>query len=273
MIAWCERCARFLGEAEPVDVYEVAHAVCGDCASGEGPAPPSDTTELGQKRVAFLATLRELTSASRLGATPPRRLVADSARLGIRPLDLLFGAIQPALYDLGRRWARGVASVAEQHRFTAACDAVLATVWDLYGTKHAFRRAERPTVLLANVAGNGHSLAVRLLELLLSAEEVPNHVVPRGLATAEVVALVTRHEPLILGLSVASAAELGTVAEVAHEIARLGPERRPRLVVGGFPFKAGLAAPPGVAIEVVTDPGELVAMARACVDRVAVMAG
>jgi methanogenic corrinoid protein MtbC1 len=271
VIAWCERCTRFLGEAEPVDVYEITHGVCDACAASEGP-PPWEASELAQKRAAFQATLREIGSATRLRATPARRLVAESARLGIRPLDLLFGAIQPALYDLGRRWAHGSTSRADEHRFTAACDGVIAAVWDLYGTKQAYRSAARPTVLLANVAGNAHSLAVRLLELLLSAEEVPNHVVPRGLGAAEIVALVARLEPPIVGLSVASALEIATVGDVARSLARLPAERRPRLVVGGFPFKAGLAPPADLGVEVLTDPGALVALARACVDRAAVAA-
>jgi methanogenic corrinoid protein MtbC1 len=159
--------------------------------------------------------------------------------------------LQPALTEVGKRWAASDLSVAEEHRFTAMCASVTELVWGLYADQVQFRNSEKPRVLLANAPGNYHVLGIHFLEVLFTAHEVPNFAIYPGVPAAELFDLTKKLKPRFVGFSVSRSDQVEAVGEACRLIRTL-PEG-PRIVLGGAALKTGEKIDPSWGAEVCVD--------------------
>lgn len=243
MIAWCTFCQSYQGETPPIDRWELTHIVCPSClASGvyEKPAAADAVWPIAE----FFGELR---TAGRRGlATASDGVLARASALGVRPLDLLIGLLQPALREIGAAWEAGTLPVAHEHRFSRMVEEITAVV--LVEARRATPPPESPEFLLVGADGNFHTLGPRVVELFLLAHGRSVTALVPGLPAAEVLRLVERLAPRTLGVSVSEASQLGALREVADGVRALPPARRPKLVVGGGFVLRGGALDPGLGV-------------------------
>jgi methanogenic corrinoid protein MtbC1 len=223
MIRWCAYCQSYQGEKAPFEDYSITHTICERCAA--------DGSTLTADAIARIEPVRALFSrlAEPASGDSPAKLVDEALSLGIAPIDLLLGIVQPVLYDVGARWARGEASVEDEHEITRRCLAVYDAL-RARQSRHGAASQWRPDVLLASAPGNTHTLGLRIIELFLFSEEftVRTEFTPRSVS--ELVALVRECEPRVVALSAALEEHLEAAAEVAS---RLAAPRAVPVCVGG----------------------------------------
>jgi methanogenic corrinoid protein MtbC1 len=258
VIRWCSFCQRYLGESPPFDDYSVTHGICKPCSEA------FDAGDDFGRAERLVDLFRRLQEAGRGGQIPSASAVLDEGiALGLRPIDLLMGLVQPALYDLGERWAAGETTVANEHAFTAMASALLALVMFKYPEAQAFRQAPRPRILLVAADGNYHTLGVQLVELILMLEHIPTFTVYPGIDASEVVELWRKTRAPTIGFSVGLPAQLAGVRSTVEAIAREPSAVLPRFIVGGFPVRCGLRVHPELhpelPIETLHDPLALAA--------------
>lgn len=251
MIVWCAYCQRFQGEQPPLDDYEVTHGLCARC-SAKGAPQDDEAIAAIRPLAAFYSRLR---TQARAGTELPTGQVLSEARsLGVRPLDLLLGMVQPALYEIGDLWSRGEMSVAMEHRFSANVQRIVDAIAEATPAPPP-RRGDLDYLLVA-ADREQHTLGLRFVELFLREHGRSTFLVAPGLPAAEVLALVRSLEPRTLGLSVALPAHAAAVREISTALD--GVPGRPRLIVGGYAIKMGIHTADVTGAEVVPQMQQLV---------------
>jgi MerR family transcriptional regulator, light-induced transcriptional regulator len=184
-----------------------------------------------------------------------RRTVEDALDEGVPVPDIYLGVLEPALQEVGHRWAMGAMNVAEEHYATAVAQSIL----DGLG-----RRLRRPPKdgRLAVVSGTPeelHALGTRVVADFLETDGWEVLLLGPGAPATDIAALVESEQPDLVALSTATAGVLDGVVELLRALSALAP--RPCIVAGGqfwtaetrhtaFEFGADL---------VIADPRELVA--------------
>lgn len=254
MLGWCAYCQRYLGEVPPLERFDVTHGVCGPCTR--------ERRFLDAGKVAGVQPIADLFGELRARARASRdvassELLERALGLGVRPLDLLVGLLQPALYEIGDLWERGPVSVAAEHRFSAAAQ-------DVVGLVRQRLPAPSPDApvrfLLVLAEDNAHTIGPSIVEVMLRTQGHHVVCVSPGLPGDEILALVATMRPRVLGVSVSSPSQLSSVRHVARGLEGLNAGHRPRLVVGGFAVKAGLGVPTDPGYELVADPSDLLSL-------------
>ena len=238
MIRWCAYCQRYLGEVAPFDDYAMTHTICPECqASGAFLRKPSANLDAIRDffaRIALAGFDRPLSA---------RELVAEGAALGLAPLDLMLGILQPMLYELGDRWTRSEVSIAEEHRISALCSEVIQSILEADDAAEALGRARPTHVLLVSADGNDHVLGIRILEVVLLRRQIPTVAVYPGLPVAEIVELARGLRPRVVGISAVTPEHVRVAQELADQLAGAGGAYHPLVVVGGLALRGGI---PGV---------------------------
>lgn len=238
MIRWCAYCQTYQGESAPFDDYGITHTICPACfARG---AHRADDPESG------ITAIRELFGrlTSRPRQTSPAQLLAEGEKLGLSPVDLLVGVLQPVLYEVGERWSRGEASVADEHAISRAASVAVELLLESRPELVALRQARRPEVLLTCAPGNTHAVGLQLVEFFLLSEGVPVYTILPGLPADEIVELTRTLEPKALGISVAMPEQVASVCEIAKRVHALPDSHGPVVLVGGFAVRGGFELPP-----------------------------
>lgn len=247
MFRWCSYCCRFLGEKEPLDRYEISHGICEACAasvkSGDFDAGRIESLRDYQQRLLRAAPIGDEREID--------RLINDGTSLGIRPEDLLVGLLQPLLYDIGEKWARGEVSVADEHNFSSLSLVIIealfarARVADL-------RQSQSPRVLLICAEGNYHFLGLRMIEFLLIARGIPVFAIYPGIPARQACGLSRDLEPDYIGVSVALPGQMDFVARL-EEMFVDACGRAPRIVVGGSALRRMANPPAADRVTICTD--------------------
>lgn len=91
------------------------------------------------------------------------QMVMDASEQGL-PLGTLFQQVlQPAMAEVGMRWASGDLRIGQEHEITEATRGIIA---ELAG-RHALPEERGPRLLAACVAGEGHDLGLRMIVAML----------------------------------------------------------------------------------------------------------
>ena len=147
--------------------------------------------------------------------------------------------LEPALREVGHRWAMGALNVAEEHYATAIAQSILD------GLSRRFKRAPKDG-RLAVVTGTPeelHALGVRMVADFLEADGWEVIQLGPGAPAHDIAALVESEQPDLVALSTATAGVLDGVVEVLARAggARAAPvhrRRRPVLDDGDEPDRA-----------------------------------
>lgn len=155
--------------------------------------------------------------------------VRRASEAGAPFLDLAERVLQPALYEVGRRWEVGDASVAHEHQVTALardCLAELAAGADR--RPPSGRRA-----IAACVEGERHDLGLRMIAFGLDLSGWGVDYLGADVPTGVLLGLIDARRPQAVVLSVTGDVGLDPACRVARAIADLPDGRRPRLQIGG----------------------------------------
>ena len=160
MFRWSAYCQHLIGEAEPLESYELSPE------PGPGPKPES------------LAAARLLSNLMARGIGMDEcqlsNFLKEAQHFGLRPSDILIGVTQPAFYKIGRLWETDKITVGAEHHFTQLC-------LKLYSRLPQPPPAAGPTsILLALAPDNRHDIGVRILERLALEHGVRCRVLPTG---------------------------------------------------------------------------------------------
>ena len=249
MIRWCAYCQQFLAEEEPFDRYQISYGVCAACKPRIQMFSEADQESL-ERLVAFFIRLEE----SALAGTDAEvsKLLAEGRSLGIRPLDLMMGMLQPLLARIGDLWAANKITVHAEHRFSAL---VADLITQVRLTTHREDQSVTPDLILVTAEENYHTLGVQMAEVYFTTQGISTLAVTPGLPTQEILDLVERHRPRALGFSVALPTQLKQVLEVAERL-KDQPEAPRHLLLGGPAVRHGLDLDPAYGITVCRDLAE-----------------
>jgi len=210
------------------------------------------TNDSGARRDAYLTAL-----LSR-GSARARHVIATALADGVAIPDIYLEILQPALYEVGHRWALGELSVAEEHYATALTEQLLHEL----SARMRLPPSDGRLAIVACTPGELHVLGARMAADFLEADGW--EVLQLGAATpAEDLAdLVESEQPDLVALSTATAGSLPGLAQVLERLRRVRP--RPLIAVGGqfWTAETSQAAREMGADLVERDPRALVALVR-----------
>lgn len=132
-----------------------------------------------------------------------------------------------ALYEVGRRWENGQATVAAEHQATAIVEYLLA---QLSASRPETARSGRSAVVSASLS-EFHQVGARIVADTLELRGWRVHFVGAGTLEDELVKTVECLAPDLLALSVSLTSNLGRLWPLVDRIHALSPG--PRVVVGG----------------------------------------
>ncbi len=147
------------------------------------------------------------------------------------PLSRLFGdVLQPALDEVGRRWARGALPVVQEKEVSELARDLIVEL----SLRHAHPAPSGPVVVGACVAGEHHELGLRMVCGLLRERGVRVHLLGADVAPRFLLEAVQLRAPAAVLLSAKLEQRLPAV-EAAIEGLRLNlpPDRWPIVIVGG----------------------------------------
>jgi len=128
-----------------------------------------------------------------------------------------------------------------EHRFTAFSEQVielLKSKVDVDGT--ASLRSNETLLFLMNAPGNRHNLGVRILAIWLESRGASVRIIDDGTDRESLMRSVAADRPKYLLISMALTEQRGHVVEIANAAQALPADVRPKVIVGGYPVKAGL---------------------------------
>jgi MerR family transcriptional regulator, light-induced transcriptional regulator len=184
-----------------------------------------------------------------------RRTVEAALEDGVPIPDVYLEVLDPALREVGHRWAMGALNVAEEHYATAVAQSILD------GLSRRLTRAPKDG-RLAVVTGTPeelHAVGLRMVADFLEADGWEVILLGPGAPAHDITALVESEQPDVVALSTATAGVIDGVVEVLRELSALEP--RPCIVAGGQ-FWTTETSPSALefgADLVMQDPRELVA--------------
>lgn len=154
--------------------------------------------------------------------------VFEASERGL-PLGALFQQVlQPAMVEVGTRWASGDLRIGQEHEITEAARDIIA---ELAG-RYALPAADRPRPLAACVAGEGHDLGLRMIVALLRSRglgvDFLGAHVGRKILLEEVLA---RRPPIVL-LSATLHARLPAARRAVTALRQIAPDP-PTVFIGG----------------------------------------
>ena len=124
------------------------------------PGGSEATTDLGSARETYVEAL------ARPAMRDAIRVVSGLARSGVPLSDIVSGVLAPAQVEVGRRWAAGAWSVAQEHTATAITEVALqAAVFVTGGPVQP--PEDSPSLVLACADGEWHALGARMAAELL----------------------------------------------------------------------------------------------------------
>jgi methanogenic corrinoid protein MtbC1 len=252
MIRWCAYCQRYVDEVPPWHDYSLSHVLCDSCVERAGDPALIRTAKA---MVRLYDRVRE--AARSYDTLKAARVMDECVALGIRPVDMMMGIIQPILYEIGDLFAQSQMTVAGEHQFTGFATSLLSLAFGRHPDLSAYRQSAHPRMLLTNAEGNVHVLGVQILEFYLAAARVPTFTLLPGTPAADILSVVQRLHPPFVGVSVALGEQMASVRQLAALLETLSAGERPRLIVGGSFVRDGLDAGQSAEFEICRNAGEL----------------
>jgi MerR family transcriptional regulator, light-induced transcriptional regulator len=188
-----------------------------------------------------------------------RAVITEALADGVPIPEIYLEILQPAMYEVGHRWAIDEINVAEEHYATAVTQQLLD---ELSGRMRMPPRDGRLAIVSAT-PGEQHALGARMVTDFLEADGW--EALPLGASTpaADLAELADSERPDVIALSTATAGSLPGIVDVLERLRGVRP--RPCLVVGGqfWTAETSLAAQELGADLVVRDLRQLAPMLRA----------
>lgn len=247
---WCAYCQQFLRESAPYEELLISHGICEKCSVVGISGNPSQAKKLRQ----LVSLQQELYSAGKAGdLSRIEPLLQDSIALGVRPIDMIFGFLNPMLVKLGALWKEGKITVIEEHRFTNFCEHLLHAL-----SLKTVKKAQRPDFILANADGNYHSFGVRVLQLWLESVGYSAELIVPSVPMKDLLSYTLEVKPQFVGISVSLPDQLADVKFYIESLSRNEHSPVRQIFIGGYASKTGIIKSADVApARLITDPKDL----------------
>lgn len=209
-------------------------------------------TRLQNYRDDFLAALDEHASDAAM------QVVESAVSAGADVLDVYLSIFEPALVEVGHKWALGQITVADEHYATAVCERAL---------DRLSRHLERPPpdgrlAIVSATPGELHTVGLRMVSDFLMADGW--EVLHLGASTPkdDLLAMCDSERPDLIALSTSTPASLPHLSDVIAGLREL--QGTPLIVVGGQLWTSETRATGlDMGADVVSrDPRELVGLLR-----------
>ncbi|MEW6487041.1 MAG: B12-binding domain-containing protein [Thermodesulfobacteriota bacterium] len=141
--------------------------------------------------------------------------------------------LQPALYEVGRRWEAGEISVAEEHLATAVAGRMMTA---LYGRLTPPARARRLRAVVTCAPNEHHEVGARMVADLLELEGWDVRYLGADTPAGDVLALLESWLPRVLCLSVCVPYNLEAAADLVTAVRGDPVLRATKILVGGLAF-------------------------------------
>ena len=158
-----------------------------------------------------------------------RGLVRQAHDSGLALPDLCEQIFQPALVEIGRLWAEGEVSVAQEHQAAAVTRDLLAEI--VASTPPGSPRNR--TALAACVAGEHHELGLKMIAAALDLAGWQVDYLGADVPGESLLRLVQARKPDLLVLSATIESNLPQAAALIRELATWPAEQRPYVLLGG----------------------------------------
>jgi methanogenic corrinoid protein MtbC1 len=140
--------------------------------------------------------------------------------------------LQPALYEIGRRWSHAEISVAQEHLATAATQSAMARLAERLADGP--RRVRPGSAVVACVSDELHSVGGRMVADFLEADGWRVAFLGQLTPGVDLAELAAEHGAQVVALSAALPERVPRVAEVCAALRALDPT--PFVLVGGQAF-------------------------------------
>lgn len=159
-----------------------------------------------------------------------RLILEDGLGSGLTASDIYLRVIQPAQYELGRRWQHNEISVAQEHVGTAISQLAVAQLY-----RHLPRSsANRRRIMVTCVAGEQHELGARMAADFLEMAGFDVRFLGANVPTESLTRMVTDVSPDLLVVSAATTLCFPALRDALHAVRAVAPALP--ILVGGRAF-------------------------------------
>lgn len=202
------------------------HSLLARSAADPVSAPSPETEGLGPLGAAYVDLLLQ---GDRKGAVAlARRCVTD----GMDIYDILLDVLEPAQHDVGRRWALGEISVAQEHFCTAVTQFVMT---DLYPGLFTGEDSQRRLVAV-HVPGSMHHVGLRMVVDVLECRNWSTTYLVDDVTVESLPGLVAEDRADLLLISASMPGQIPSVSALIRAVRQDPRTRDVKVVVGGRPF-------------------------------------
>ena len=233
MYTWCSYCQKFLGEFEPKNDYRISHGTCASCRVRIASESETLISQAKPMKEFFSSIRKDLLARKNRNASV---LLEQAKALGIAPLDILAGIMQPLLYEIVQLQKVGEATSQQEHDFSVLVDGIFAEIRRIpSGT---------PRVLLACADGNYHVFGPRLIQEYLFKEGISARCLYPSLPFEDIMAAAEEDSIKVIGISVAAPEQTENVLAHWKEYYRTPSAKdKPTLILGGMGLSCHLKLP------------------------------
>lgn len=216
-----------MDERQPFLDYTISHGICLPCKNSGAARDKKGIKDI-QPLASFYKSLRKKAlSGKPLNVT---QTISQAMDLGVKPLDLIYGMIQPALYEIGALFEKGMVTIAQEHLFSSFVQRLLYAVRDLYNVEGT---AEHVDILIVCIEGNHHTIGPQILDLTIANAGYNSLAVVPSLPNFEICKLVTLHQPAILCVSVALSTQLSSLQQLVDDLQNEKNNQHIQIIIGG----------------------------------------
>lgn len=192
MLVWCSYCQSYIYEKEPLSNFSISHSICKKCKKD----PSAIVKDDNFKRIKSF--FEEILFAAKQGRKLHYQEIIERGNdLGIAPLDLFQGIIQPILWEIGEEFAKGKFPIEKEYQFTTTSEQILAEIEN----KIRVHNTQELDVLLTCPKKNIHYLGIRSIHLQLIDKGYRSEVIYPGISHQEIYDRIQKKKPKILGLT------------------------------------------------------------------------
>ncbi len=217
-----------MGEKEPLDVFEISHGVCIKCQK----TVLKNQHHAKIKEENFLKTkdfFQEILSMSHLKVHDDKdELIKKGLDLGIDPISLIYGILQPLMYRMGNLVKNNQVSLMEEYLYTSTIQKMINRIEFDYDIEENGKE-----ILLTNVEGNVHLIACRILRIALAQRGYSSKLIFPALSSDKLVHYLKEHPAKVLCISIATEDQQPALLESLQRIKELDEEIRPLVAIGG----------------------------------------
>jgi methanogenic corrinoid protein MtbC1 len=146
-------------------------------------------------------------------------------------VQLYINILQPALYEIGRRWESGEVNVSEEHFFSELVQNIMARAMNKLNGTH-----EGPVFIGFSVSGELHDIGIRMVSDILSIHGWKSLYLGNNLPTSSVLKAIRDYRADVVGISVSLPYHVNPTASLIQVIRNASVPKPVNIAVGGRVF-------------------------------------